>query len=276
MRFVERFRQIKAQTRRQLIGVSASNRFGYVIGMTLRAQAASRPLTKVLAKDDIRGLMAELGRREAPFLAALTERPLPDFPSVREAFKHHCTLLHLPVRHPGEDGGMDVFPMRRRAYIALEKALRGHPDQALKRLDRLVAWRRLNPGEPDGVFTPEGFVRAMWTPITPATLHAAAGAIGYLIDDATAAHYYGLSHAENAEDDRVALMLAVLLVRNGRGGEAITVIDASLPRRRSRMAAAEEELRLHPHPSTWEVFADERAGVEALEHLRADAAGSSA
>ena len=272
MRFVDRFRQIRARIRQRSVGGSAPTPSGYKLGMTLRVHAASRPLTKVLEKDDIRGLMAELGRREAPFLAALAERPLPDFPSLRQAFKAHYTLLHLPVRHPGEDGQMDAVPMRRRAYIALEKALKGCPDAALRRLDRLVAWRRLHPAEPDGVVTPEGFVRAMWAPITPATLYAAAGAIGYLIDDATATHYYGLAHAEDAENDEVVLMLAALLVRGGRRDEAIAAIDESLPRRRGKMAGADEALRRHPHPSNWEVFADVRADVEALEHLRAEAA----
>lgn len=140
----------------------------------------------------------------------------------------------------------------------------------MSQLEVLVAWLKNNPDGPDGYETSDGVYRKVPT-VTPATIYAGAGVIGYLIDDATATHYYALSYAENDQDASVATMLAVLLLRQGRRSDARRVIEHLIVLRRIALDRAKADFDKYRGPGPLETWALAERDLKAAEQLLAEA-----
>jgi hypothetical protein len=227
-----------------------------------------------MSKAEFDRFIAEHRRRNAPFEAALAKRPLPDLQSVRDAFEAHRHVLQILTNQTGGTSWQHAVPSRVRADAAYDLAIRGKPQKALRQLEDLVAWLKRNPGVSDGRATADGFYRIA-TPVTPATIYAGAGAIGYLIDDATAAHYYALSHAESGKDAQVALMLAALLLRLGLRDDARRVIGPLIALNRADVERAEADRKNYAGRGPLEVYDDARRDLREAEQLLARAMGES-
>lgn len=248
----------------------------FIVATGARAAWAFRPRPRPrkrgpMSSEDFQRFSAEVRRRNAPFEAALAQRPLPDFQSVRNAFNAHGQNLQILANLQGETSWQHAVSSRVRADAAYETAIRGNPRKALRQLESLAAWLKRNPGVSDGLRTRDGFQR-LAPPMNLAVVYAGAGAIGYLIDDATAARYYALAHAEDGGDPGVALMLAVLLLRLGRRPDARRVIAPLIEVYGVALARAEKDYEAHRGRGPWESLEDARRDMEAAQTLLAQAA----
>lgn len=235
-----------------------------------RLWSARRRKPSPMSKAEFRRFTRNVRRRNAPFDAALAKRPLPPLQSVANAFQAHRSLLQIHTNQKPAKSWQHGVSSRVRADAAFELAIRGQYQKALRQLEDLVAWLKRNPDASDGRVTADGFYRIA-APVTPAKIYAGAGAIGYLIDDASAARYYALSHAEDGTDAQVALMLAVLLLRLGPRDEAKQVIARLVALYRAAHDRAAEAYDKDRGRGPLEVLSGAERDLKDVERLLAEA-----
>lgn len=205
-------------------------------------------------------------RLNAPFATALSLRPL--WRSAEDAFRSHQRIFHISQTRYGRRPWQADFPSRVEAARALDLAVDGRVQEALAALGRLADSLGSHPETPDGMGEGSGRIGHR---MTSATVCKGAGAIGYLIDDDTAASWYARSFREVGDDVSVAVILGLLLFRLGRRADAEPVLVRAVALRRDQLAICAEAERTMPGRGPLESFMTAQQDLAEAERMLAQA-----